>query len=238
MAPIVVDEMQPGPVGITVTAEVRWFFHGPCPAGVERWFGAGRTLEIETREDRYVVLPGVTSVGIKLRGHAAEDGSRLEVKARHGRPTPIRPAAGVAGLAAAWSKWALVLDRVDAITSGLEAPIPVLTTHKRRSLRRFTRQDAGIAEVAVDASIDIGCDVELSELTVAEHEDQRWWSLAFEAFGSKADAWSMLHAAVPHFFEVHSVPSTGTEEAFDERSSDAYPAWLAESAGTPPRSRP
>jgi len=236
MAPSVVDEMQADPIGITVTAEVRWFFHGPFPAGVERWFGAGRTLETETREDRYVVLPGVMSVGIKLRGHASKDGPRLEVKACHGRATPIRPAAGVAGLAAAWSKWALVLDRRDAITSGLEAPIPVLTTHKRRSLRRLTLRDAGIAEVAADASIDIGCDVELSELTVAEHEGQRWWSLAFEAFGSKPDAWNMLHAAVPHFFEAHSVPSTGTGEAFDERSSDAYPAWL-ESVGTPPRSR-
>lgn len=213
--------------GIAVTAEVRWFFHGPCPARIEQWFEQGRALTTETRDDSYVALRGVTSVGIKLRGRAAEDEVRLEVKARHGQPEPLRPAQGVVGLAAAWSKWTLVVNRSDAIASGLEPPIPLIITHKRRSLRHFVHDGRGVTEMPASTNVEVGCDAELSEVALAEYPDRPWWSLAFEAFGTKPEAWAALRATVPHFFGTSDAPPLGPGQAFEERSSKAYPAWLA-----------
>lgn len=213
--------------GIAVTAEVRWFFHGPCPERVAHWFGQGHALTTETRDDRYVALAGVSSVGIKLRGRAAEDEVRLEVKAQHGQPEPLASGPGVVGLAAAWSKWTLTLDRSDAIASGLEPPIALITTHKRRSLRHFVHDGPRVVEIPASAQVEVGCDAELSEVALAEYPNRPWWSLAFEAFGTKPEAWAALRATVPHFFGTSDAPPLGPGEAFEERSSKAYPAWLA-----------
>lgn len=212
--------------GIAVTVEVRWFFEGPCPAAVEQWFGQGRTPEPEEREDRYLVLPGVTAVGIKLRGGVGQDQVRLEVKAQHGQPERFRPVPGVLGLAAAWSKWTLVLEG-DAISSGLEPPMPVRTTRKRRQVRRLAHDADVVREVPASASAESGCDLELAVVTLDGLPDEPWWSLAFEAFGSESRAWAALRTTVPHVFRTQGTPPVGSDEAFAAPSSMAYPAWIA-----------
>lgn len=59
------------------TVEARWFGVGPVPDALACWFeGGGDVIREPPRTDRYLRLPGVTAVGVKLRA------GRLEIKAR------------------------------------------------------------------------------------------------------------------------------------------------------------
>ena len=86
------------------SAEVRWFFRGRPPAGVEEWFCGSKLCKEETaRVDRYVLLPGSSEVGVKVR-----DGQKFEVKARTKPPKPFALATGASlGRQDEWVKWSL-----------------------------------------------------------------------------------------------------------------------------------
>ncbi len=214
------------------TAEIRWILPGPVPVAVARWFGVDgddhvhRDIEPEVRTDRYVVLRGCETVGIKLRGTDPDVPPLVDVKARIGNATELRFGHEVLGLAAAWSKWTLALTDLGAITSGLEPPTPVLTAHKRRLLRRYVLEGERTREIATDESVDGGCDIELTAISV-DGVDSSWWSLGLEAFGPTEQARdTLLWTVGRHWFQSRGAPSLDHTYRFDERSSTAYPAWL------------
>lgn len=207
------------------TAEVRWILDGPLPDAIRRWFNRDGVPAAETRDDRYVVLSGCETVGIKLRGGDGSGATQLDVKAMRGREREMRLAADVCGRAAAWSKWTLALADADAIVSGLEPPTPTITTHKRRLMRRYALDAGPPREVPVGDSIDTGCDVELTSIAI-DGPGGPWWSLGLEAFGPPAQTWDALRALGEAWFEHRGAPPLDASLRLDLRSSCAYPAWL------------
>lgn len=214
------------------TLEIRWILPGSMPAAVARWFRFRgndhdrHDIEPELRTDCYVVLHGCESVGIKVRGVDRDDPPRVDVKARIGNATELRLGPDVIGQVAAWSKWTLTLTDLGAIASGLEPPTPMVTTHKRRLLRRFVVEDDRTREVAADEVVDGGCDIELTSISL-DGVDDPWWSLGLEAFGPGERARDTLWAVGRHWFAAHGAPPLSSARSFDGDSSTAYPAWLS-----------
>lgn len=219
------------------TAEIRWILDGALPTAVERWFGDAGDVHPETRADRYVVLPGCDTVGIKLRGTDAGGPVRLDVKARHGPDVGLSLAPGIGGQAAAWSKWTLELVDRDAIGAGLEPPTPTLTTHKHRRMRRYVTGTDRPRPVPLDDAAEDACDVELTTITI-DGLHASWWSLGFEALGPPERAWRTLRSIGRGWFRAHGPPPLDSAGHLDARSSTAYPAWLVGRLGDLRRSGP
>jgi hypothetical protein len=81
------------------TLEIRWFFAEDQP-GLKSPFD-GFTPEqfaLESRTDRYLLVPGREDLGIKVRQ------GRLEVKYRIGRPEGFKAAPGIRGRVECWEK--------------------------------------------------------------------------------------------------------------------------------------
>lgn len=206
------------------TVEVRWICSGPLPAPVEQWFGSGRSLPVEARTDRYVVMRGCPWLGIKLRDD--EDGPvALDVKAAHGEPIELRLTRTIRGRAAAWSKWTLGLDDRGAIVAGLDGTTPTLTAHKRRRRRRLV-PDGPPRELSPDADVEAACDVELTTIAL-DGLDGRWWSLGFEAFGPPDERWTVLESIATELFTSRKAPPD-VLAGLGVRDSTAYPGWLLE----------
>jgi hypothetical protein len=161
------------------TAEVRWFFRGPIPPYVEAWFrwGQGRVEQEPGREDRYLQLADIDSLGIKLR----ED--RIEIKQRVGQQSLVRFHERVAGIVEHWRKWSFELAESGSALSSAAVPaaswIPV---RKERRLRRYRVADDGDA-VALSSSAppDRGCELELTSVDVAGGPGGRWPSKPLES---------------------------------------------------------
>jgi len=94
------------------SVEARWFMAGPVPSEAQHWFQrwelAPRT---ERRTDSYLLLPGITSVGVKLR-----DG-KFEVKRRDADfgLTPLGSRA--TGRLAFWRKWSFTITGSSGATT-------------------------------------------------------------------------------------------------------------------------
>jgi hypothetical protein len=73
--------------------------------------------------------------------------------------------------------------------------------------------------VSENESINNGCHVELTHLTINENT---WWSLAFEAFGDDACILENLQVTANRVF------SSYLEQRLLAVDSYAYPAWLAQ----------
>jgi len=197
------------------TVEVRWFFHGRFPEQVSDWFSsvAGIKESPERRTDRYLWLPGMTSLGVKMRGQ------NLEIKLRTGEYGAVKlgPAAG--GQLEQWRKWSFGLDhdpgemKLARVKDSNWIPI-----RKQRFLRRYKiKNDQEVIAISLGSLPAAGCEV---ELTAIELLDQRWWTFAFESFGDESTlvesltllSATILNAGIPHLFP--------------ETRSFGYPQWL------------
>ena len=204
-------------MGLLPSAEVRWFFEGPIPPAIERWFCRGDLLsEAAPREDHYLAFPASLGLNVKLRE------GRLEVKSLV-KPLGARTfAPDIAGNVEMWEK------RIggDAAVTEFErlrtsAPHLWIATGKKRTLRMFSLDGEPIKEVAAGkVFLANGCTVELTRITV---DGQTHWSFAFEAFGDPARVEATLqHVAAHVLSDTHRPP-----HPFPAANSSAYPAWLA-----------
>jgi hypothetical protein len=198
------------------SAELRWFFKGQLPPQVKDWFcGAKLSKEETPRADHYLVFPGSSEVGVKVR-----EGWKLEIKARTHPPEPFSLATGASvGRHDAWVKWKHedneVAGRLAALATG-SADWVVVT--KKRRLRKFRiGRDSSVEEVDPEVTEGVHCRVELTELDV---RGSAWWTLAFDSFGEGKRA-DRLEQVARHFLKAlpHGL-------ALTERDSMAYPEWL------------
>lgn len=198
------------------TAELRWFNHGALPEEISYWFNClGDYLAPpEEREDLYLSSVGCDYLGIKLRQ------GRLEIKWRQAELGRVRFADRVEAKAEKWGKW-LCEDRTaesfrltDVV--GKKAWVSV---KKARSQRQYQFiPGKSIIAVPVTESIDQGCNVELTHLSI---NGNAWWSLAFEAFGEDDYLIDNLQTVAHWVFKNYS----GWELQFED--SYAYPMWLS-----------
>lgn len=158
---------------------MRWFTEGSLPAGIVDWFeGHEPDPEIQPRRvDYYFRVVGVDSIGIKLRE------GKIELKQRQRQLGVIRLHERVHGILEEWSKWSFGLAESAIGTLVVDLPSSGwIRAEKERAVRRYGLSDSGIHAASRGYYPVPGCAWELTEVDIA---GSSWWSLGFEAFGSK-----------------------------------------------------
>lgn len=142
------------------TAEMRWWWPGPCPDEVVAWFAAlPDALEEESRTDHYLSLPGHVATGIKARA-----GDQLDVKVRIGREEDVRVGDRVTGHLERWTKWQFPLATDGPGIEDLDGfPGSWVRASKYRWLVEVGACELEVGEVDVDGDV--------------------WWTIAAEATG-------------------------------------------------------
>src|ERR1700685_4301340 len=115
--------------------EVRWIFPGRLETAVAAWF-ARFPAELETREDTYLLSPGLPGLSVKLRAGAA-----LEVKAYEGSPGLLDMPGCAHGRMESWRKWSFPFGPP---VHGRRAPAGWTVIRKTRRISRFSLASGSI----------------------------------------------------------------------------------------------
>lgn len=180
--------------------EVRWILPGQLDSAVAGWF-PGSQPERESREDAYLLDPGLGGLSVKVRAFRA-----LEVKMFLGSPGILDLPGRARGRLQYWSKWSFPFSPLSQENID---PGGWRRVRKQRRVTRFPGQGAPQARCAV-------------ELTEVRFQHQDWWSLALEATGP---AESLLHGleATAAFVFTRALPG-GVDLRIDD--SRSYADWL------------
>ena len=211
------------------SAEVRWFSDGDLPETILERFRSGEITQdrgtVEERRDVYLYLPGVDSLGIKLRGTSIRrefDGDKLEIKRRELKGRAVTFISGATGRLENWTKWAFNSESSDPqLSSMLTAKDEAwMSVSKMRYLRRYAViSDKSVVAVPLYEWPENGCNVEITKLIAPD--GQRWWTFGFETFGEvDAPIDDNLMLSANHFFA-----ETGLGIC-KEKDSYGYPRWL------------
>lgn len=197
------------------SVEVRWFFEGPIPDEIEKWFCRGGLLsKAAPREDHYVLFPAPLGLNVKLRE------GRLEIKPLVKALGARSFAADVSGNVQMWEK----RSGGDAAFKEFErlrtsSPDLWIAVTKERTLRKFSPGGDSIKEVAAGkVFLSNGCNVELTKITVKGSD---YWSLAFEAYGDPARVEESLMRVAALVLSDKRHP-----QFFSAANSHSYPEWL------------
>jgi hypothetical protein len=203
-------------------------FPGSPPPEVRRWFRRGSLwVEQPARVDEYLLFPGCTSVGIKMRQ------GLLEVKALSGEAEIATYPGGAGGYRESWVKWSRPAAGVEGAENGPRLPGEAwVSLSKRRTLREFSLDgvDAAAVPFEVDAGVvrpRAGAAMEITELRVLpEARDSSpasvWWTLAFEGFDAAGETTACLDRVARHVLAAEPSPLP-----LDVADSASYAAWLA-----------
>lgn len=212
------------------SGEARWFFRGEASAAAERWIAdGGLTERAAARVDQYLVLPGCSTTGVKIRE------GKFEVKARTSPAEPVTWSEQIAGFRDTWIKWSRTTQDTATFTDTIQSGEHWAFVSKRRSLRLFSLDSGQPTEVRIGGPwLSAGCQVEMSDIRVAwasenglppENVDweraDRWWSFCFEAFGEPGSVLNHLDTVVRH------VAAEAPDLELPREASMSYPAWLA-----------
>jgi hypothetical protein len=194
----------------TRSLEVRWIFPGQMETGVARWLDRF-PAETESREDIYLVNPGLRGLSVKIRA-----GTALEVKEYGGSEGTLLVGGGVSGRMQSWQKWSFPFS---PLSWGIGDPPGWRPVYKRRRTSRFSFADGRIAASARRLAGEAGCAVELTALRTG---GQSWWSLGFETTGPADLLRGALEATATLVF-AQPLPG-GRQPGLDE--SKSYAEWL------------
>lgn len=169
------------------------------------------------REDEYLPFPDSDTVGVKQRQ------GKFEIKALVAGPRPYAlPAYAVVGRMDQWVKWSFASQLTGQLEAELSEAGPWQQVVKNRYLQKYVFDAGHIIAVSPDQRPDVGCNIELTQLTVKANA-QTWLTFGFEAFGPPSHVIAILDEAVAHFFALHKRAPL----ELDGRDSLSYPAWLA-----------
>lgn len=207
------------------SAEIRWFFRldpSPVPeqppqppAPVLAWFLESLKLPWpqQSRTDRYLLLPGCTSTGVKLRE------GRFEIKALCRTTEPVVLADGITGLVDRWVKWSYGSEAAGPWTAALNRETAGwLDVTKWRLLRSFDLAGTEVVEVTEGGIPTIANTV---ELTVVRAHNRYWWTLGLEATGVPEKLGKHFKRLSRYFFGQTNPPLV-----LNEDHSYAYPTWI------------
>lgn len=202
--------------------EVRWIMPGPLETSMREWFGRFPT-GTETRQDVYLLRPGLPGLSVKLR-----DGTTLDVKSFLGSPGDLGREPGVGppgvGRLESWRKWSFPFGdagRDDALPDGWVA------VRKRRRSVWFplgSGQDPAAGPKPA-ATTSAGCSVELTEAHV---NGEPWWTIGFEATGAADHRQEALQRAADLMFTTAPPSGVGLSLV----NSRSYAQWLTERTGS------
>jgi hypothetical protein len=209
--------------GIRTTREIRWFLPGEPPDAVAGWFRRWETSGPRARTDRYLMIPGCDSVGVKERDDT------FEIKARIGEPQRFVWGEAISGAAERWSKWARKGEGTRAFLAALDdEPENWLPVRKSRSQWKFPgKTGRGAGPFAGIADIPSGLAGKL-EFTRIDLAGRHWWSVALEVDDPDGGGLDALHLAGEIAFA-----GAPTELSLPESASLSYPAWIDREARHP-----
>lgn len=222
------------------SAETRWFFEGALPESVAAWFDSSAMAHREAkRTDEYLLLPGCSTTGVKLREE------RLEVKAQIHPPEAVSYDDSVSANRDAWVKWSRPIGNIGALRNVRTADDDRwVFVEKARSIRLVSLESAAPSHPADPTTrLANGCQLELSTIRAAVglldtppspndwDSAGEWWSLSLEAFAP----W--LGDGTHRFFEnldagARYLFSSAPPVRLTQDASRSYPAWLQQ-FGTP-----
>lgn len=163
------------------TVETRWFGQGSAPAPVLAWFKAcpGTAEHQLVRRDHYLPISEADSLSVKVR----EGGLEIKQRQRSYGLVPLSQSAS--GLVEGWAKWRfpLALPESPAGVAGSDAAAWLAVDKERQLLRYQIGAGQDLQPAAPQTIIAAGCEV---ELTAVRAGGDRWWTVAFEAFGQSA----------------------------------------------------
>jgi len=194
--------------------EVRWIFPGRLETAVATWF-ARFPAELETREDTYLLSPGLRGLSVKLRAGAA-----LEVKEYQGSPGLLDMAGCARGRMESWRKWSFPFGPPSHFGRD---PAGWTVIRKTRRISRFSLDSGPIRVRGPGADEESGCAVELTEVRT---RGEAWWTLGFESVGPAQLLRSQLEAAAALVF-AETLPAEVEPGLNDSRS---YAEWLLQRA--------
>jgi hypothetical protein len=159
--------------------EVRWIFPGQPDTAVAGWFSRAQP-EAESREDAYLLDPGMGGLSVKVRA-----GQALDVKMFLGSPGILELPGRARGHLQYWRKWSFPFSPLGLASSD---PGGWKRVHKQRQVICFSLAGERIAPapaVPAQAGLQARCAVELTGLRVPYQDPrhQEWWSLGLEATG-------------------------------------------------------
>jgi hypothetical protein len=204
-----------------VSAEIRWFWLGRAPEGLEHWFRSADAHGCPaggggSRTDEYLRDPGQEELGLKRRG--SKPG--VEVKGLVAVKREGIAAAPFTGPVETWTKLSTQALQISS----------TIAVEKQRWLRKFDTSGAEPVEVPLGenespaekdrALPGRGCNVELTRITVGGAE---WWTLGFESFGALATVEDSLRA-------TGAVVAARRPPPLGDPLQASYPAWLAQLA--------
>ena len=190
--------------------EVRWILPGQLDMAVAGWFG-GSPLEMESREDDYLLDPDMGGLSVKVRA-----GRALEVKAFRGSAGILDFPGRARGRMQYWQKWSFPFRPLSQNSSVQDGWRPV---RKQRRISRYSLTGRRITTPPRELAEGGWCAVELTELR-AHHQD--WWSLGFEATGPGDLLRTGLEATAALVF-TQALPA-GVELRMENSAS--YAEWL------------
>jgi hypothetical protein len=193
--------------------EVRWIFPGQLDAAVSEWF-PGSQPESESREDAYLLDPGMGGLSVKVRASRA-----LDVKMFLGSPGILDLPGRARGRMQYWRKWSfpfspLSLENID--------PGGWRRVRKQRRVTWFSPAGERIERapaVPGHSGPRARCAVELTKVRF-RHQD--WWSLGLEATGPAESLRDGLEATAALVF-TQALPG-GVDPRIDD--SRSYVDWL------------
>jgi hypothetical protein len=211
-----VPEGSPTPGALSL--EVRWIMPGGLDPALAAWFGTS-VLQMESREDAYLLNPDLGWLSVKVRG-----GRALEVKAFLGSPGVLNLHGRACGHMQYWQKWSFPLHsfRQDAREADGWRRV-----RKKRRFIRFALTGGHMTPVAAyagDPDDEARCAVELTEIGT-KHRD--WWSLGLEATGPAGLLRTGLEATAALVFA--RAPLVGLELRMADSMS--YAEWLRPGLG-------
>ncbi len=210
---------------IFISAETRWFFPGQVPEAMADWFACS-SVEASSpeRTDDYLLLPGCSTAGVKLReGH-------FEVKAITGPSEVYSWSDDIAGKRDTWVKWSVKVSEprlLAELSAGDDATwLPVV---KQRDLRLVSLDGPTPGELQPNTiRLRNGCQFELTRIHLGSASSDPWWSLSFEAFGPAGSVMRNLGTA------MHFVLADPPPVPLPAANSMSYPQWLLDQAESSP----
>jgi len=193
-----------------ITCEMRWLFEGALPAEVARWLErAGESTAETWREDRYLVLPGVTDMGIKERQ------GRLDIKGRLAKLGSHAIAPEIEGSAERWCKWSYGAAIAGSFRD-LRDHRPVVVG-KGRAQRHFLLEPDGRAQATAQRDLTRrGFSLELTRIRLAGADH---WSLGVEAAPDDGALLDDLLRVLADLLQGFPLP-------LPRAQSRSYPSWL------------
>jgi hypothetical protein len=205
------------PEGVSVeglaSLEVRWILPGQLDTAVAGWF-PGSQPELESREDAYLLDPGLGGLSVKVRASRA-----LDVKVFLGSPGILDLPGRARGHMQYWRKWSFPFSPLSPENID---PDGWRRVRKQRKVTWFSpagEQIARAPRVPGQGAPQTRCAVELTEIRFRQ---QDWWSLGLEAIGPAESLRHGLEATAALVF-THALPG-GVELRIDD--SRSYADWL------------